>query len=1251
MYAVTVSGYGCLYLGSELLVVVVYRVVSSADNDIFPLSHHRTSHLQKCILSDYTNVMLRQRVCLARTSYQSGTKHASIVRTQQCLHYLHYHVCQKSQLNALQTLQKTPFSNRMRMHSTISSSYTNDSNRIRAEKVQSALLSLPPPKRINAKGTAHLSHQEQADKMQEIAKTLLAVRHSHRFANGTSGTHGSEMSKSVSLPTTFSDPFQGLKSLPTQALSFLDFHLNGQDEEKETGGGGVGLDELENTLFFNARKVVKYYTNLKYMSTRHFPLTTLSTTEHANGMSGIPSMPALVLMGPQLCHSLLTTAIFPYLRSNLKAASSHCDTKHVNVDAVIEMSLLTIKALGHMESQGQGQSTTSMSMSPPTPATNGVHAEEILRCLLSIPCGFDDAKDEKRKFKIGKELTHVFNSTLNVWASVASNKNQDPVSAREAALRAEHLLLDHAMSQQMSGGDGGTGVKFLRSYVDANTVSFNTVLKCWASCGRFKMEDGKRVDITTTSSAERGQGVLNLMQDIHDQSKLDTPKDDDTSKSIRPDRYSYDFVIRGWGRAIDLQGPRRAMEVLDDMLNRYQSEKSTQDDMPFPSSATFSRVLKAWSNSSLEHDASTEAIKFLEYMKMLEEQNVADGRPDTIAYNSILSVLSKQNALNTEFRENKVMPIWKDIENAYSNGSVLDELVEEMTSEGNQPDLVTHGLVLNFWLKFGKFLLSKKQVNTSSKRQMMRELAERAEKHLLALIALEDSGGGKKQHNLALQIQTYLDLMSFYRYTMALRKVESVFHLAQSTFDEDTKHYQAMVQTYSSHDPTRRNGQDKITSRLEAGKKAQELLNQIERIPKANLKNQSGLYNGVIDTFLKHPNKEDGVQKADMLLTLMVGQYANTLANMKDSDGKGNFFIAARPNNYPFVAIMNAYNTLCGNTSNLNKCEYFLKRLEHLIEEMNRIHSQGEEMKSIGHPASNYIAMVVPIVDSYNKLLHSYSKVARKTRSEKEKELLVNKAEDLVSRIEDSYKSGVNQSICPDKFTYGSLLNIIAESKIDQTGERTERVLKKAVSFSDDGQSNVMDIHVLNTALKIYVFSREKGAALKAESLLQEIENGAYERFGTKADRVTYSSVMSAFAHLGTIDAARKVEDIFFRLQSKYETTLPLNKKEAFSLKPDSHCFMLVMTAWAKVGSSEAWMVVEKYLDNMVKECSCSDSEIRDVLNAVMKNVAESSDELGMEKVEKLFQLVEENTSFVPDEATYRYVMCYKTIFIVRLIH
>jgi hypothetical protein len=491
-------------------------------------------------------------------------------------------------------------------------------------------------------------------------------------------------------------------------------------------------------LIWNCRKVIKHYAD----PNRFLPLEGFNSSKYQKG---------LVLHGPQLCHSLLTSVLIPHFISR----ESSIPEKYI--DDFIDMGLMTVQSLGKLCLKSNPNNRKSkLVANVNTPVGDllqfGDLAEELLRLLLNT--NINTPADGKSN-SISRKTTQLFNSTLNTWTTIASSE-RDYQASKNAALRSEKLLLDLALSQRSSNNE-----LCLLDFVQPDTVSFNSVIQSWSKSGKYEVINGQKIDRTTTLAAERAEAILQLMQDMSG-STIGTG-----NSVVYPNNLSYELTIQAWSRSLDQNASDRALNILVKMLEKFHERGDRHlpnGTRPFPSRKTFSNVLKALAASHRD-DCTMKGEALFQHMKKLGDQGYVQCKPDTIAYNSLLSIYLQNinRILSDDSIDNTVK-----INDVYENCLRMDEIINEMkdmfnlkdkiTKEKTWPDIATYRIVGRAWIFLSSAVSNEKNSSCGS----LEESLERSDTYLRTLASELERESGSHSINIGFDKMLFDEMFSIY---------------------------------------------------------------------------------------------------------------------------------------------------------------------------------------------------------------------------------------------------------------------------------------------------------------------------------------------------------------------------------------------------------------------------------------------------------------------------------------------------------
>jgi len=295
---------------------------------------------------------------------------------------------------------------------------------------------------------------------------------------------------------------------------------------------------------------------------------------------------------------------------------------------------------------------------------DGIKAEEILKVILSIRIQHTNKENEEKQRKRSKKLLYLFNETMNLWVYIASTLLHTPQASRDAALRAENLLLDLILTQNSQLDIVGADKDYqqdlvpskndiLRYFILApNIVSFNIVINAWSIAAGC-------LDVSTSiDCAKRAESIIRMMQELSENNVDGLRSDNIDVKYIQPDQISYDQVIQAHAKCQDYAAPSRALAIFELMMEQYWSIHDTFEkanrELDKQSSKSITRfnvtltsMMKSWTtvrSSISQQQAIDDAEALFSRTKDLGGRGDEALHPDVISFNTLLSIYSKQQA-------------------------------------------------------------------------------------------------------------------------------------------------------------------------------------------------------------------------------------------------------------------------------------------------------------------------------------------------------------------------------------------------------------------------------------------------------------------------------------------------------------------------------------------------------------------------------------------------------------------------------
>lgn len=960
-------------------------------------------------------------------------------------------------------------------------------------------------------------------------------------------------------------------------------------------------------LLADAKMVMEYYANANAV----LPLK--GKDENRD-----PRKSLAIMSGPELCHLLMSNVILPHYAQGERVTAKQ-------LQCILHLCFLTVQSLGKLCIKYNRQRGWSNKGNEEGIIHFGDLAEQLLRQLLNTPFTIiinqepNTTNVNKVKGRMSK-VTHLYNNTLNTWSCIAAT-SMNATLAKEAALRAERLLLDLATSRnrgkaQTFGNDGDDKkcthedakaskdtTLTLLEYLKPDVVSFNTTINAWSKSGRFERNvHGRKVDLTTISAAERAEAILHLLQDLYDQSRDFEKNDDDDDCAILPDVLSYEAVIYAWSRAVDYpHAPVRATRVLEDMVERYYrayAEDNVRSTTylsknphrpPFPSRRTFSSVLNTWARSSSMTGSSgrnneragdeiiEQAEKMFSQMKKLGQGGYEQNNPDTISYNALLQVYTNQIE-NVLQRNEMPSSIGEAVGLFQRMVNILDEMDADnpansgmkITQVDFQPDSTTYKLLLRSIVSIASKILSAKKYETSGA-MSLDDCSQHASSFLqrMSHFPMQEF----------LHKQSMNDLFTLFLATNNLEGIKAAFTLLSMTklglkeSKQITGDYlEALLETISGGTVQKRAPVAELVSAME-----KYICNNLQK--DFGIQPTTRMWNCLIEAYSKLASSHiNYAWDADRILMHVLHKYKEALEAISNKNANSEHFQVARPNTFTFHSVLAAYAKACNKNELPNKSRMMsLERMEEIISIMEDMNKEKQKIQStVDVQVINYTALVTPNTKTYNVLLSAYDNSMKYIKDMNNAIHMFGKAEKVVKNMSKNVITGQNTLAKPDNYTYAILLGILAKTKSSNAPGKAREILNTALDVGLDKFDTIIVNNVMN------IISSRENCSKDLLEMFQQLESESFvcKSGKIKPDKFTYSIVMSSLANEGTIDAAKSVETLYSRMLDKFKAEKHV--REARKIQPDIYCYNAIIKAWSNIHTTESLMRAEIHLDRLL---------------------------------------------------------------------
>ena len=271
------------------------------------------------------------------------------------------------------------------------------------------------------------------------------------------------------------------------------------------------------------------------------------------------------------------------------------------------------------------------------------------------------------------------------------------------------------------------------------------------------------------------------------------------------------------------------------------------------------------------------------------------------------------------------------------------------------------------------------------------------------------------------------------------------------------------------------------------------------------------------------------------------------------------------------------------------------------------------------------------------------------------------KAEEMVRRMWSLYENTGSEEFRPDLQCYNLWIHAVAKSTQKRhttgsgdglkVGERAELILQemrdRGIEPNVISYSSVMDAYANQARLG------DPKAPAEAERVLFDLLERSEYSSNLQATPVTSDTVINAWAQQGTLEGAKKAQEILERLEAMSITAngkASSSAKASTSLRPTAHSYATVICAWANSGGgTDAAQKASAILDRLLhaRQKSNDDTTVSPdtvIFNAVIAAWASSGDPQCGTKADEILRQMNELRNDVhydcqPDVVTYNSVL------------
>ena len=278
---------------------------------------------------------------------------------------------------------------------------------------------------------------------------------------------------------------------------------------------------------------------------------------------------------------------------------------------------------------------------------------------------------------------------------------------------------------------------------------------------------------------------------------------------------------------------------------------------------------------------------------------------------------------------------------------------------------------------------------------------------------------------------------------------------------------------------------------------------------------------------------------------------------------------------------------------------------------------------------------IQPDTTSFNALIEAYVNECKRNR--KDAANIAEKAEAVIGRMEQMYKSGENDNVRPDVVSFTAVINgyATASSRWKKCASQALETLDKMQRIYDGGDKRLKPNKRTYTAV-INALSRAGKPERADEILMKMLESQISE---LQPDTMCYTSVIDGYARKGGEESAIRAEELLREMEDTYNSP-----GGTYITKPNFRTYRAVITALGKSTQPRAAEKCEQILNEMESFASHGMKDLAPntiVYNAVIDAYARSQTESKAYRAELLLEkmLDSGNPNIEPDAITFNSVI------------
>jgi pentatricopeptide repeat protein len=750
-------------------------------------------------------------------------------------------------------------------------------------------------------------------------------------------------------------------------------------------------------------------------------------------------------------------------------------------------------------------------------------------------------------------------------------------TAGAAAYRAERIL--DAMEEMYQSG--------YNTFAKPNTITYNTVISAWARSG----------DPNAFRHGERLLERMHALQDAGDD-------------AVAPDARSYTALMKAVARSSSdpAQAAYMAEEILQrmkDLSSATRGDETTGVDFDSnpnkhsqvkPTLFTYTTAVQIVSRSP-EPNAPRRALALLDEMLDRHTEGDDDVRPNVLVFNAVIAAFARSRQKGAAHQAEQLLQQMEQMAALADDPTIIQDYQEEGLLV--RPNVQSYILVMEGYSRSNEDDGAERAVRVHER---MINLYSRARERELKIVEV---GEGITTTATKLDFPVAKPTVDSFNEVIEAWAYRGNPQKAQETFDEMEAMYRGQSPSSSAggvhvdvddsskaspaflverdDDPDCKPNTDSYSALMEAwgatsgedegARKAEYLLSHIEQEYDAgngDVRPDLRCYTSVIEAHARS-GEEGSAQLAEDVLRRMIERYET---HLETSGG-------VKPDARCFSAVMDAFSRSGERHGSVFKAENLFRKMHDMnvptevfsfttvINALVRTGEQGAAQKAQdilewmeGLSQSGQNIEMTPNTITYSAVINAWAKSGEPDGAEK--------AESILYRMIELYDAG-SSNVKLDVIAFTSVMNAWSRSGIDGAPERAEKLLQVMEERYDHGRGVISlkpDSYVYNTLISAWSWSSDSRGAQKAEEYLQQLEemhrNNTDISNSKDEDEVDESVRPTTFSYNQVIHALCKHGDLERAENYLLQMELLVREDGREELTPNSQTFFALIKAYSQ---------------------------------------------------------------------------------------